>query len=218
MTAFAFLGGGSLDSRDTASYVLVALVFIAIVGIISVKMFTSEENAVKYEQQRIIKQKNEESYNKAVQASTEEFGVPDKTIIIEEFDFDSEIRVYETSRLVFIQGNQFHFEDVMSCTYSDTPRTIKGKTTAITKSSNGSTLGRAIIGGVIAGPAGAIIGGTTSKKDTEFFQENDTVEHDYIVIITVNSISSPVIRIHTGQRSDLTSEIVSLMNVIISRK
>ena len=34
----------------------------------------------------------------------------------------------------------------------------------------------------------------------------------------MNSISEPVIRIHTGERGKLTNEIVGLMNVIISRR
>ena len=48
--------------------------------------------------------------------------------------------------------------------------------------------------------------------------EYDKTEHDYTVIINVDSISEPVIRIHTGRDGKLTNEIVGLMNVIISRK
>ena len=46
----------------------------------------------------------------------------------------------------------------------------------------------------------------------------DRTIHDYTVIINVNSISNPVIRVHTGERGKLTNEIVGLMNVIIARK
>ena len=79
-------------------------------------------------------------------------------------------------------------------------------------------IGRSIIGDVMAGPAGAVIGGTTGKKQTEFTQGNDYTVHDYTVIININSISDPIIRIHTGKDGTLTNEIVGLMNVILSRK
>jgi hypothetical protein len=79
-------------------------------------------------------------------------------------------------------------------------------------------LGRSVVGSVLGGTAGAIIGGTTAQQKTEYIQEDDRTIHDYTVIININSISNPVIRIHTGRDGKLTNEIVGLMNVIISRK
>ena len=70
----------------------------------------------------------------------------------------------------------------------------------------------------MAGPAGAIIGGATAKKHTEHIQGKSFTFHDYSVLINVNSISEPIIRINTGRRKELANEIVGLMNVIISRK
>lgn len=107
---------------------------------------------------------------------------------------------------------------ILCLVLSDNPQVIKGNITAVTKSKNGSVIGRAIVGDVVAGPAGAIIGGTTAKKNTEFIQGNDRTIHDYTVIINMNSIVEPIIRIHTGEDGRLTNEIVGLMNVIISRK
>ena len=57
-----------------------------------------------------------------------------------------------------------------------------------------------------------------AKKNTEYIQEDDKTFHDYTVIINVNSIAEPIIRIHTKEDGKLTNEIVGLMNVIISRK
>ena len=115
-------------------------------------------------------------------------------------------------------GKKYNFRDIINCTFTDNPTTIKGKINATTKTNTGSMVGRAIVGDIIAGPAGAVIGGSTAKKNTEFSQENDTIIHDYTVIININSISNPIIRIHTGIRGKLTNEIVALMNVIISRR
>ena len=41
---------------------------------------------------------------------------------------------------------------------------------------------------------------------------------DYTVNITMNSITDPIINIHTGEDVKLTNEVVSLMNVIIANK
>ena len=49
-------------------------------------------------------------------------------------------------------------------------------------------------------------------------QEKDVTYHDYTVIINVNSITNPIIRITTGEDGKLTNDIVGLMNVIITRK
>lgn len=77
-------------------------------------------------------------------------------------------------------------------------------------------IGRAVVGGVLAGGAGAVIGGTTAAKDTVTVatHANDTVIHDYTVVINVNSFSNPVVRIPLGK--DKVNEIVGLMNVIIN--
>ena len=115
-------------------------------------------------------------------------------------------------------GKEYSFKDVMSCSVSSRDRIERGNVTAITESNNGSVIGRAIVGDIVAGPAGAIIGGSTAKQKTEYIQGDDRVVHDYTVNITMNSISEPNIRINTGERPKLTNEIVSLMNVIIARK
>ena len=169
------------------------------------------------ERERILNIKKD-TYNKQKKILIEENGTPDKTIVIEEYDFNAEIHVYESKKNVFILGNKYNFNDIISCTFSDSPTTIKGKINATTKTNTGSMLGRAIVGDLVAGPAGAIIGGSTAEKNIEFIQENDTIIHDYTVIININSISNPIIRVHTGKRGGLTNEIVALMNVIIARK
>jgi hypothetical protein len=73
-------------------------------------------------------------------------------------------------------------------------------------------------GGVLTGGVGAMVGGATAKKSTVVKQENDTLIHDYTVIINVNSLSEPIIRIPLGNDIDMVDDIVGLMNVIISRR
>ena len=76
---------------------------------------------------------------------------------------------------------------------------------------------RAIVGGVLTGGVGAVVGGATARKETTVKQENDKVIHDYTVIVNINSLSEPIVKIPLGSDGAKVNEIVGLMNVIISR-
>ena len=62
----------------------------------------------------------------------------------------------------------------------------------MTKTSIGSTLGRAAVGGVIAGPVGAVIGGATGKKNSETVTEDviERWEHKAVISLSSNQIIS----------------------------
>lgn len=218
LLVFAILGGGSVE---TVNIVLIG--FLVIVGgLILLGVVWGIGDIVKSKDRKETKRLEREAKIAEYNAQKEHFlainGTPDKSIIIKDFDLNSEIHVYEGSKKVFIMGKEYSFKDVMSCSVSSRDRIERGNVTVITESNNGSVIGRAIVGDIVAGPAGAIIGGSTAKQKTEYIQGDDRVVHDYTVNITMNSISEPNIRINTGERPKLTNEIVSLMNVIIARK
>jgi uncharacterized membrane protein len=225
LLVFVILGGGSFDENGHLSgWVWVVGIIFVVIFIIAAISGSQEEAKKKAREEQLRLEREEklkiqtEEYNALKQQFLATNGVPDKSLVISDLDLNSEIHVYESSKKVFILGKEYSFKDVISCTFSDNPRIVKGKITAVTKSKNGNVIGRAIVGDVVAGPAGAIIGGTTAKKNTEYIQEDDKTIHDYTVIINMNSIAEPIIRIHTGEDGKLTNEIVGLMRVIISRK
>lgn len=226
---FGILAGASFDEDGSLSGLVWIILAVFVVGFIFTLFIATnkeehkikkriEETNAEYEvrKRRIVEE--EKVYNQWLTAYVRSNGDPDKTIIIKPYNISGVIHVHEASKKVFIQGKEYSFNDIISCSFTDNQTTIKGKITSATKSSTGSTVGRAIIGDIVAGPAGAIIGGTTSKKTTEFHQENDRIVHNYTVFINVNSIASPILQINTGADEKLANEIVGLMNVIISRK
>lgn len=226
LLVFAILGTGSVDDSGNLKagvwFLIIGITFFAIIRVIILNEQEEKEGMRRYKIEE-EKERRREALAEEYCSSKQQFltinGIPDKSILLnEELSLNSEIHVYESSKKVFILGKEYDFKDIISCTYSDNSKVIKGKTTAVTKTGTGSVISRSIVGDVIAGPAGAIIGGTTAKKHTEFHQEDDQTIHDYTVIINVNSISEPIIRIHTGRDGKLTNEIVGLMNVIIARK
>ena len=215
---FAILGGGSVE---TVNYVLIGfLVFIGIMILFGIfgGIYDFKTNKAKKEKERLEREAKQAEYIAQKKQFLAANGTPDKTIVVRELDLNSEIHVYENSKKVFIMGKEYSFKDVLACSVSNQERIVKGNIISVTESNNGSVAGRAIIGGIIAGPAGAIIGGSTADKRTEISQDDDKVVRDYTVNITMNSIYDPIINIHTGENVKLTNEVVSLMNVIIANK
>jgi len=222
---FAILGAGSFDKNGNLEgwvWCVILIVAIFIFFAIISGWIHADEVEKKKEQARIQREEKQKAQTEEYNALKQQFlttnGMPDKSLVISQLDINSEIHVYETAKKIFIMGKEYAFKDIISCTFSDSPRVIKGRITAVTKSNNSSVIGRSIVGDVVAGPAGAIIGGTTAKKNTEYVQDDDRTIHDYTVIINMDSITEPIIRIHTGEDGELTNEIVGLMNVIIKRK
>ena len=117
-------------------------------------------------------------------------------------------------------GNEYSFSDILNCTAEDDYKVIKGKTeyTSQTKAKNGSTVGRAIVGGVLAGGAGAIIGGATAKKETKTIahQKDDIIIHNYTIVVNVNSLTNPIVTIPLKSDKAKMNEIVGVLNVIIN--
>ena len=79
-------------------------------------------------------------------------------------------------------------------------------------------LGRAAIGGILAGGTGAVVGGATAKRTTLSSGSQSKVIHDFSVIITVNNIKSPNISIHIGNDEVALNKIVSTLTVILHQK
>ena len=210
------------DNNDIPTWIWIMAMVIEVIIIIGwvyenfKEKDRKEKSKSKAELRRQRKAEKAKRYNKWIEKYIAENGQPDKSIIIIENDPNEVIHVHEIKKNIYLQGKVYTFKDIISCTYIDVPTTIKGKITATTQT--GSVIRRAILGDIVAGPAGAIIGGTTGIRTTEFNHENDRIMHDYTVIINIDSVINPIVWIKTGSNEKLTTEIVGLINVIIARK
>ena len=122
--------------------------------------------------------------------------------------------IFNDNQVVIINDKPYKYGDVLSFNIEDTPITKKGESVATTKSNTGSMVGRAIVGDLVAGPAGMVLGGATGKKTTIIKQGDDIIQHDYTVYITTRDLSSPLEKIHTGNNSLMTNKIISALNII----
>ena len=207
-------------------FLLVGLALCIIIGAIFSSTEQEKEQREKEaseKRKKELEEKREEKkkiYENKKSEQTSRLGEADKVIELEEYDIDKEIAIFGKSKTIVLLGNEFSFSDIIDCTTDDDYKVIKGETeyTSQTKSNNGSTVGRAIVGGVLAGGAGAIIGGTTAKKETKTIahQKDDIIIHNYMVVVNVNSLSSPIITISLGGDKAKLNEIVGVLNVIIN--
>ena len=174
----------------------------------------------------------EVNHNNYVKNLVGKYGKCDKILKLnpkQPFGFD-EIIVFSQSKVVIIEKKEFSFSEILDCNVNDdireveTVQTFRGNSTATSKTNTGSMVGRAIVGGVLLGGAGAIIGGSTAKRNTVIKYGTDTsihnkeIEHNYTVAITVKDMSSPVIYINVGNDTALKDEIVSLIKVVMSMR
>lgn len=225
VTSFALLGGGSVDSDGSLSGWVWILLVVAVVAFIASGIYAEKEHKKEtLRREKLLSEKREErekqkqEFDAWYATYVAQNGTPDKTIVIRRNDKNNVIYAHEAKKLVYIQGNFYEFKSILGCTFSDAKKYIKGATEFVTDTNTGSMIGRSIVGDIIAGPAGAIVGGSTAKRTTQVRQENDKVYHDYTVFINIDSISNPILKIHTALDGFLTNEIVGLMNVIISRR
>lgn len=170
----------------------------------------------KFQKQAEFEQKSP-IYNAQKEELISKYGESDKTFIFEELNLQKEIIVFGKVNRIWLLGKDLPMSDILSCTFNDNQHTVKGSVSYETKTSTGNMAKRAIVGGVLTGGVGAVVGGATAKKETTITQENDKVIHDYTVIININSLSEPIIRIPLGTDGTKVNEIVGLMNVIINR-
>ena len=207
-------------------FVVVAFGLIVVIGAISSES-NQEKEAEREKRRKEARERREKELEEKKQVyelkkneQTARLGEVDKVIPIEEYEIDKEIAIFGQAEKIVLLGNEYSFSDILNCTAEDDYKVIKGKTeyTSQTKAKNGSTVGRAIVGGVLAGGAGAIIGGATAKKETKTIahQKDDIIIHNYTIVVNVNSLTNPIVTIPLKSDKAKMNEIVGVLNVIIN--
>ena len=140
---------------------------------------------------------------------------------------ESHIYVHDKSSMLILLGEEIPYNKIVGCSLVEVPEVTKKAVTEMTeetvsKTSTGSMLGRALIGGVLLGPVGAVVGGATAKRKTESNPVYKTVYKDevkikYVVQITVNDLSNPMRSVMFGSRKDEALHLESMINLIIAK-
>ena len=78
-------------------------------------------------------------------------------------------------------------------------------------------MGRAVVGDIVAGPVGAIIGGSTGSKKTETVAVEKKPDK-YTVAITVNKLSHPIVKCDCQENKDAAYNIMATLKVILNNR
>lgn len=159
------------------------LVICAFIVFIFMLIGSPEDEKSKREEQKIIDKENAKyekvreeldkrivEFNALNKAWDEKFGRRTWAIPYRENGSDGSLRVYNDHKLLILDHTKvIRYDEIKSCQYeiSDYAPRLVSKTPhfqTATKTDTSSMLIRAAVGGVVAGPVGAIIGGVTAKK------------------------------------------------------
>lgn len=126
--------------------------------------------------------------------------------------------INDKTNKIFINSNEYNFDDILEFSVQDNSVTIHTESTSTAKTNTRSMIGRAAVGGVLFGGAGAVIGGATAKRDIYNSGSSSSVNHDYSVIITVNNITHPNETVKLGDDEETLNKITSSLTVILHNK
>lgn len=214
-------GSGDIDLASTLFLVSLALVLFL------VWLYKSYREEQRKKALEIVKQLAQEAEDKLRQRSDDvwalvrrDFGEPDHQLPIDGSGLiHKQILVYEKAEVVFLDAMYYGFGDVLGFTVDDDVETVGGDVVEeVTTTDTGSMLGRAVLGDMIAGKAGAVIGGATAPRHTRYVRSEAVTYHDYTVRVNVDDLEEPNVELRIGDDEEKLHEVTALLNVIIGRK
>ena len=179
-----------------------------------------------FEQRRREREYIENQFNTRYGMFVEKYGACTADILLGEkkLDINDHLYIFEDSSMMVLRGEVLPFNKILGFSLDDDSRTIMKNDityTSTTKTSTGSMIGRAAVGGILLGGVGALAGAATAKQTTTTEplrgQTTATTEHDYHLFLNVDSISNPTREIHFGDRAQLARTVANTINVIIQR-
>lgn len=224
-----------LSGKSSYYVVLLSLIISSGVVFALIVMITSEQNILEsineYNRIEVEEQRKRElvqnqkiletqSFEQRISDLEEQYGKATTKVCLSIFSCDKlniekYFIVFGDTSVVFLKNMALQFKDILSYSLSDNKKIVQTAQT-ITTSKTGSVVGRGIVGGLVAGPAGAIIGGSTASKDSTTTFNSPITTHDYTIYITVNNLNNPMIELPIGNYENIARQISSLLEVIIN--
>ena len=212
-----------MDFWGKAFYLFLGLVAIAIIIVVLNKKDKKEQVRLELklkeaeEKQTVVN----EQYNQFVRELSNKYGTIDRVVSIIDYDNDlierhNDIFVFQESKVVIINKAKYNFSDLISCSILDENQG-NIPVSQVTRTKTGSMIGRAAVGVLTFGVAGAVVGAVTAKKESTN-TITSTQPGLYVVKIGLKSVKNPVLTLEFGSDKNKAEEVYALMQAIIAMK
>ena len=121
-------------------------------------------------------------------------------------DSEDKLEIYRNKKIIMYYNKAIPFSHILDVSLDDETISTTIYTTEKTKSSD--VIGRAIVGGLIAGNVGATIGGATADRHIKT-ANNESIKHQHVVNISISDIQNPLIRICFGDNIEQAKLVYS---------
>ena len=219
-----------LPSPITWIIIMIAILVLYMKIMAHIEAKKEEAKRKKEEEERKKIEENikcaEEKVQKIINQLSEKYGSISNTIRLETErdmpDIKKCLLAFGESELLYIDGRELLFKDIISYSITDDYRIKHGEVeyTSKTDTSTGSLLGRGVAGAVLGGGVGAVIGASSASKNTTTIstQKDDTIIHKYSLSINVRSLENPLIRMNLGDSTKKAEEVNAIFAYIIASK
>lgn len=213
-------------SYSEISVLLFVIVFCLIVMLFAYILFRNNKNKRIREELYETKRKEElakimKSYETFKKDLVEKYGAPTRIIAIHKNQGDyttqiNDIIVFQQFNKIIIGRKEYNFCDIISSSLHDenSKNAIIAQTT---RTNTGSMIGRAAVGALTFGVAGAVVGAVTAKKESTN-TITPTQPGLYVVKIGLKSVKNPVLTLEFGSDKHKAEEVYALMQAIIAMK
>ena len=212
-----------MDFLLKAFYVFLGCMAFVILGYFINKQRKKEQIQAELEEKERLKKQTlvHDQYKQYTNSLTNKYGNITRSIDISYYGEDNikryeEILVFQQPKIIIFGKNEYKFDTLLNCSiYDENPKTAP--VSQVTKTNTGSMLGRAAVGALTFGVAGAIVGAVTAKKESTSSEAPDYL-NSYVVKIGIKSLENPVIILKFGSDKAKAEEVYALMQAIIAMK
>ncbi len=132
-----------------------------------------------------------------------------KNSYLDNITLRNQILFFNDSSIVVIKEQVFQIENILSYKVSDNGYDV---VTSNTKTSTGSMVGRALVGGVLLGGVGALAGAATAKRET--VEDVETI-HDFVIKIFIKGDDNTPKTYQVGDNQRKVDELTDYLDCIL---